>query len=50
MYIEGNIYDIFSGEFGLGIYTQKGQNDEGNEFSEIVIALLFFDIIIGEIK
>ena len=50
MYAEGHLYDITSGEFGIGIYSQEGQNEEGNEFSEIVFAFLFFDFVVGVIK
>lgn len=50
MYIEGHIYHLYEGEFGIGIYTQEGQNEEGQEFSEIVFAFLLFDIVIGFIK
>ena len=50
MYIEGHIYDIFSGEFGVGMYTQEGQNEEGDEFFELVLAFIFFDFVIGYIK
>ena len=50
MYIEGHIYDIFSGEIGFGFYTQEGQNEEGNEFFELVLAFIFFDFVIGHIR
>lgn len=50
MYIEGHIYDIFNGEFGFGIYSQEGINEEGNEFYEIAIAFLFFDFCIGFVR
>jgi len=50
VYIEGHIYDIFSGEFGVGMYTQEGQNEEGDEFFELVLAFIFFDFVIGYIK
>jgi len=50
MYIEGHLYDLSSGEFGLGIHTQEGQNEEGNEFFEIVFGFIFFDITVGVIK
>ena len=50
MYIEGHFYDLFTGEFGVGIYTQEGQNEEGDEFFETVFAFIFFDIIVGGIK
>ena len=50
MYIEGHIYDITNGEFGIGIYTQEGQNEEGEEFFEIVFAFILFDITIGVLK
>lgn len=50
MYIEGHIYDIFAGEIGLGFHTQEGQNEEGDEFFELVLAFIFFDFVIGAIK
>jgi len=50
MYIAGHLYDILNGEFGIGIYTQEGQDEEGNEFSELVFAFIFFDIVIGHVK
>jgi len=49
-YIAVHIYNILNGEFGIGIYTQQGMNEEGQEFSEIVFAFLLFSIIIGFIK
>lgn len=50
MYIDGHLYDLFSGEFGIGVYTQEGQDEEGREFFETVFAFIFFDITIGVIK
>lgn len=50
MYIEGHIYDILHGEIGFGFYTQEGQNEDGDEFFELVLAFIFFDIVIGVIK
>ena len=50
MYIEGHIYDITAGEFGIGMYTQEGQNEDGDEFFELVLAFIFFDFVIGNIK
>ena len=50
MYIEGHIYDILNGEFGIGVYTQEGQNEDGDEFFETVFAFIFFDFLIGVIK
>ena len=49
IYISGHLYNILNGEFGIGIYTQRGMDEEGNEFSEIVLAFLFFEIAIGNL-
>lgn len=50
MYIAGHLYDILNGEFGLGIYSQEGQDEEGNEFFEVVLAFIFFDFTWGVIR
>jgi len=49
-YITGHLYDILNGEFGIGIYSQEGIDEDGNEFFEIVFAFIFFDIVIGFLK
>ena len=48
MYIEFNLNNLFIGDFSLGIHSQVGVDQEGKEFYEVCIGLLFFEISIGK--
>jgi PII-like signaling protein len=48
LYIEISENDIFSGQLSLGIHTEEGQDYDGKEFYQVVIGLLFFEIIVGK--
>ena len=52
MHIYLSIYacDLPHGEFSLGIHSQRGQDENGNEFYEICLGILFFEICLGKIK
>lgn len=49
MYISGSICNVEDGHFSLGIYTQEGKDEFGNDFYEICIGFLVFEIQIGKI-